>query len=131
MCVIGWFLSTMNVSGRPSRDDMRADRPCPAAAVASGPEEARAAWPARPRVSVVVPAYNAEGTLAECLVRVFDSTYECLEVVLIDDGSTDHTRAIAARFPVRLESTGGRVGPAAARNLGARVAEGDILLFID
>ena len=72
----------------------------------------------RPRVSVVVPAYNAESTLAECLVRVFDSTYEGLEVVLIDDGSTDHTRAIAARFPVRLESTGGRVGPAAARNLG-------------
>ena len=75
--------------------------------------------PTPPRVSVVVPAYNAEGTLAECLVRVFGSTYEGLEVVLIDDGSTDHTRAIAARFPVRLESTGGRVGPA-ARNLGAR-----------
>jgi glycosyltransferase involved in cell wall biosynthesis len=112
----------------PSGDEKRADRSCPAAAVVSGPEEARAP---RPCVSVIVPAYNAESTLAECLVRVFDSTYEGLEVVLIDDGSTDHTRAIAARFPVRLASTGGRLGPAAARNLGARMAEGDILLFID
>lgn len=107
------------------------DRPCSAATLVSGPEEARAAWPARPRVSVVIPAYNAESTLAECLHRIISSTYEGLEVVLIDDGSTDHTRAIAARFPVRIESTGGRVGPAAARNLGARVAEGDILFFID
>jgi GT2 family glycosyltransferase len=80
---------------------------------------------------MIIPAYNAESTLAECLTRIFESTYEVLEVVLIDDGSTDGTREIAARFTVRLVSTEGRVGPAAARNLGARVAEGDILFFID
>jgi glycosyltransferase involved in cell wall biosynthesis len=84
-----------------------------------------------PRVSVVIPAYNGEATLVECLVRVFESSYERLEVVLIDDGSTDRTREIAARFPARIESTARRVGPAAARNLGARLAEGDILFFID
>jgi GT2 family glycosyltransferase len=65
------------------------------------------------------------------LIRVFQSTYAHFEVVLVDDGSTDGTRAIAATFPVRLVPTQGRVGPAAARNLGARAAEGDILFFID
>lgn len=84
-----------------------------------------------PRVSVVMPVYNAEHTLAECLARLFQSTWEDFEVILVDDGSTDGTRAIAANFPVRIVPTKGRVGPAAARNLGARVAEGDILFFID
>jgi GT2 family glycosyltransferase len=93
--------------------------------------EWREALPLRPRVSVIIPAHNAETTLAECLTRVFQSAYETFEVVLVDDGSIDGTRAIATAFPVRLVPTGGRIGPAAARNLGARAAEGDILFFID
>jgi GT2 family glycosyltransferase len=86
---------------------------------------------ARPRVSVVMPVYNAESTLAECLTRLCNSTFPEFEVVLVDDGSTDQTRAIAANFPVQIVPSGGRVGPAAARNLGAREATGDILFFID
>jgi GT2 family glycosyltransferase len=86
---------------------------------------------ARPCVSIIIPAYNAGDTLAECLACVFLSTYDDLEVVVVDDGSTDATRAIAAGFPARLVPTEGRVGPAAARNLGARAARGDILFFID
>ena len=84
----------------------------------------------RPRVSIIIPAYNAESSLAECLARVFQSTYEAFEGILIDDGSTDGTREVAANFPVRVVPTEGRVGPAAG-NLGARVAKGDILFFID
>lgn len=84
-----------------------------------------------PRVSIVMPVYNAEGTLAEALTRVFQSTHDAFEVVLVDDGSTDNTRAIASEFPVRIVPSGGRVGPAAARNIGAREAQGDILFFID
>ena len=91
----------------------------------------QAAVPARPRVSIIIPAYNAESTLAECFACVFQSTYEAFEVILIDDWSTDGTRALSAKFPVRVVTTEGRAGPAAARNLGARVAEGDILFFID
>jgi glycosyltransferase involved in cell wall biosynthesis len=91
----------------------------------------RTAMPARPRVSIIIPAHNAERTLAECLTRVFQSTYEDLEVILVDDGSTDGTRAIAAEFRARVVPTEGQAGPAAARNLGASVAEGDILFFID
>ena len=86
---------------------------------------------AMPRVSVVMPVYNAEATLAECLTRLCNSTAGNFEIVLVDDGSTDQSRAIAANFPVRIVPTAGRVGPAAARNLGARVAEGDIVFFID
>ena len=87
--------------------------------------------PATPRVSVVMPVYNAETTLAECLTRLFQSTWEDFEVVLVDDGSTDQTRAIADNFPLRVVPTSGRVGPAAARNLGARVADGEVVFFID
>jgi GT2 family glycosyltransferase len=86
---------------------------------------------ARPRISVVIPVYNASATLAECLTRLCNSSFADFEIVMIDDGSTDQSRAIAANFPVRVVPSAGRVGPAAARNLGARVAEGDVLFFID
>jgi GT2 family glycosyltransferase len=94
---------------------------------------ARRHYPAggRPQLSVVMPVYNAEMTLAECLTRLCNSSFGDFEIVLVDDGSTDQTRAIAANFPVRIVPTAGRVGPAAARNLGARTAEGDLLFFID
>ena len=86
---------------------------------------------ARPRLSVVMPVYNAEATLAECLTRLCNSTFGDFEIVMVDDGSTDHSRAIAANFPVRIVPTSGRVGPAAARNAGAKAADGDLLFFID
>jgi GT2 family glycosyltransferase len=86
---------------------------------------------AKPRLSVVMPVYNAESTLAECLTRLYKSAFGDFEVVMVDDGSTDGSRAIASGFPVRIVPSDGRVGPAAARNLGARVAEGDVIFFID
>lgn len=84
-----------------------------------------------PKVSVVMPVYNAESTLAECMTRLHQSSFADFETIMVDDGSTDGSRAIAAGFPVKIVPTSGRVGPAAARNLGARVATGDILFFID
>lgn len=89
-----------------------------------------AAAPA-PRVSVVIPVYNAEATLKECLTRLHESRYRDYETILVDDGCTDQSATIAAAFPVRIVPTSGRVGPAAARNLGARMATGDVLFFID
>jgi GT2 family glycosyltransferase len=86
---------------------------------------------AKPRLSVVMPVYNAESTLAECLTRLCNSRFSDFEIVMVDDGSTDQSRAIGSNFPVRIVPTAGRVGPAAARNLGARMAEGDVILFID
>ncbi len=91
----------------------------------------RATVSARPQISVIIPAFNAESTLAECLARISQSTYEALDVVLVDDGSTDSTREIASKFAVRVVATEGHIGPAAARNLGASTAKGDILFFVD
>ena len=84
-----------------------------------------------PRVSVVIPVYNGESTLRECLTRLAESHYGNFETLVIDDGSTDQSASIAAEFSARVIPTSGRVGPAAARNLGARMAAGDFLFFID
>jgi GT2 family glycosyltransferase len=84
-----------------------------------------------PRISVVIPVYNAAATLGECLNRLFQSRYPNFEVVIVDDGSTDATRRIAAAFPCRIVPSGGRVGPAAARNVGAQAASGELIFFID
>ena len=66
-----------------------------------------------------------------CLQALAESETAPLECLLVDDGSTDGTAAIAHRFGIRVLSTGGRKGPAHARNLGAREALGDVLFFID
>src|SRR5262245_40790719 len=86
---------------------------------------------ALPKVSVVIPVYNGEATLKECLGHLFESRFRDFETIIVDDGSTDQSGAIAAAYPVRVIPTSGRVGPAAARNLGARMATGEVLFFID
>ena len=82
--------------------------------------------------SVIVPAYNAEKTLASCLEALGNQSYpkENFEVVVIDDGSTDSTAHIAKKFPVLYEHQENR-GPAAARNKGTVAARGDVVLFTD
>jgi GT2 family glycosyltransferase len=59
------------------------------------------------------------------------STYTPAEIIVIDDGSTDGTPILASESGAIVVSTGGPYGPARARNLGARVATGDVLVFID
>src|SRR3990170_5504051 len=83
-------------------------------------------------VSVIVPVRNSPAYLARCLEAVLASAYVGYECIVVDDGSTDDTRAVARRFPVRLiELPGGPYGPGYARNRGAEAARGDILLFVD
>ena len=82
------------------------------------------------QISVVIPAFNAESYLRTCLEHLGRATtpHEC---IVVDDGSTDATAEVARQYGATLMSTGGRKGPAYARNLGARAALGDILYFID
>ncbi|MEX2016769.1 MAG: glycosyltransferase [Candidatus Hydrogenedentales bacterium] len=82
------------------------------------------------RVSIIVPAYNAEGTLAACIGGCLAQTHPDCEVIVVDDGSTDATAQCAARFPVRVLRQPNQ-GPAAARNLGARAAASEVLAFTD
>ena len=82
-------------------------------------------------VSVIIPVKDAESTLERCLASVLASTEPPLEVIVVDDGSSDRSPEIARRHPVRLLQAGTPGGVARARNLGAREARGDILFFTD
>ncbi len=84
----------------------------------------------RPLVSVVIPAFNAEHYLGETLESVLAQTYEPVEVIVIDDGSTDDTADLARRYPVRLLQ-GPNGGRSVARNRGLDVARGDLIAFCD
>lgn len=81
-------------------------------------------------VSVIIPAYNSSPTLDLCLQALQQQTYSPIEIIVIDDGSTDDIAAIAQRYPVIFVSQP-RSGQATARNRGARLAQGEILLFTD
>ena len=82
-------------------------------------------------ISVIVPVYNSAGYLRSCLEHLRGSTLTDYECIVVDDGSTDDSGKIASEFGFRVLTTDRRRGPAFARNLGARVATGDILFFID
>jgi glycosyltransferase involved in cell wall biosynthesis len=88
-----------------------------------------------PLVSVVVPAYNAQGTLDETLRSVRGQTHRALEIIVVDDGSTDDTRAIAQRHAVEDQRVRvlyqDNAGVAAARNAGWRDAAAELIAFID
>jgi glycosyltransferase involved in cell wall biosynthesis len=83
------------------------------------------------RISVVVPVYNDAGNLRACLSALRDSDAGDFELIVADDGSTDNSIEVAREFGAKVCSTGGRKGPAHARNIGAAVATGDILAFFD
>ena len=84
-----------------------------------------------PRLSVIIPVWNGEGVLARCLDALINSDYEAFEILVVDDGSTDATTRIAKKYSVQYIRVTERMGPANARNVGARNATGDILVFVD
>src|SRR5881296_3582054 len=83
-----------------------------------------------PRISVVVCSYNGARTIRDCLEALKRITYPDFEVIVVDDGSTDATAAIAARYDCRLIQTENR-GLASARNTGLRAASGEIVAYTD
>ena len=84
-----------------------------------------------PKVSVIIPVYNGELYLEEALKSVFDQAYPHLEVVLVDDGSTDRSAEIAHSFPGIRYLSQTNQGPGAARNAGISIADGDLITFLD
>ncbi len=86
-----------------------------------------------PKVSVIVPAYNAEGSISDCLISIIRQDYpsECLEVICVDDGSTDGTRDIAKDINGVTLISQANGGPAKARNTGWRASGGEIIVFTD
>ena len=83
------------------------------------------------RLSVIIPVYNDATGLSECLSALKASALPGTEIIVVDDASTDETPWVAERFGVRVLRLMRNSGPAAARNDGARHANGDILFFVD
>ncbi|MFQ5957451.1 MAG: glycosyltransferase, partial [Candidatus Brocadiales bacterium] len=83
-------------------------------------------------ISVIVPAYNARFTIGACLESLVSQNFSgSYEIIVVDDGSTDNTSGIVSRYKgVKLLKQDNQ-GPASARNLGAKAAEGEIILFTD
>jgi glycosyltransferase involved in cell wall biosynthesis len=82
-------------------------------------------------VSAVIPAYNAELTISDAIQSVLAQTYEIAEIIVVDDGSSDHTSEVAARFPRTQVIRRPNGGPGAARNTGIHAASGEWIAFLD
>jgi glycosyltransferase involved in cell wall biosynthesis len=80
---------------------------------------------------VIVPARNAAATLSRCLDALRAQKTDDIELIVVDDNSTDQTAAIASRYSVKLIALPQHAGVSAARNRGAEAAGGEVLLFID
>ena len=87
---------------------------------------------ARPLVSVIIPVYNGERYLAEAIESALAQTYRPIEVIVLDDGSTDGSGDVAKRFtsPVRYYFQP-NAGLGAARNKGISLALGSVFAFLD
>lgn len=88
------------------------------------------------KVSVVIPAYNVEKYIGDCLNSVICQTLECIEIVCVDDGSTDWTSHILRDFSktderIKVIDLCKNQGQSIARNVGLSVARGEYIYFLD
>jgi GT2 family glycosyltransferase len=82
-------------------------------------------------VSIIVPAHNNARELRQCLGALVAQASAETEIIVVDDASQDDCAAVAGTFGARVFRLPAQRGPAAARNVGAREAQGEILLFVD
>ena len=82
-------------------------------------------------ISVVIPNYNSSKTIGKCLTAALSSKYDCFEVIVVDDASSDGSVDIISKFPCRLITLEKHAGASKARNTGAKESSGEIIFFID
>lgn len=88
-----------------------------------------------PKVSIIVPVYNVESFLNECVQSIFAQTYKNIEIVLVDDGATDNSGKMCDEYSLKddrivvIHKENG--GLSSARNAGIEKATGDYLIFVD
>lgn len=84
----------------------------------------------KPWISVIIPVYNGARYLDQAIESVLAQTYRPIEIIVVDDGSTDESARVAQQFPVRY-CFQQHSGPGAARNRGVEQARGEFLAFLD
>lgn len=86
-------------------------------------------------VSIIIPVFNAENYLKNCIDSIFNQDYKDFEIILIDDGSTDKSNEIAISFASEKDNVSyyyqNNCGAAVARNVGIEHARGDYIMFVD
>lgn len=86
----------------------------------------------QPLVSLIIPAYNAERTVAAAIECALAQTYEPIEIIVVNDGSTDATSEVCAQFGERIRLIEqANAGAGAARNAGIAAAQGEFVSFLD
>lgn len=81
--------------------------------------------------SVIIPAYNAEKTIGNCISSILNQSFRDFEIIVVDDGSSDNTAEVVKGFPSVKLLRQKNLGPAAARNNGGTHASGGYLVFLD
>jgi GT2 family glycosyltransferase len=82
-------------------------------------------------ISVIIPVYNGGSSFRRCLMSLEKAFPKPIEIIVVADGDTDGSWQIAQQFNVKVIRREINQGPAKARNIGAKIAQGDILFFID
>lgn len=90
-----------------------------------------------PKISVIMPVYNAEKTIERAILSIINQTYNNIELILINDGSTDGTESIIKKYIEKENKIDIQYyfqknsGPSIAKNLGIDMAKGEYILFVD
>ena len=83
-------------------------------------------------VSVIIPTYNSDRFIEDSIISVFEQTFKNLELIVVDDGSTDESSYIFEKFSGRIKIiTTANLGTAHARNIGIKESQGDLIAFLD
>src|SRR3954468_8267905 len=82
-------------------------------------------------VTVVIPVYNGERFLGEAIESALGETHQPVEVIVVDDGSTDGSAAVAESYPEARLLRAENGGPGAARNVGVAAARGEAVANLD
>lgn len=89
-----------------------------------------------PLISVVIPIYNSDLYLSECLLSIIEQSYKNLEIILIDDNSSDYSSMICKKF-LKIDSrivyyhNKENLGVSESRNIGIKLSTGDLIAFVD
>lgn len=83
-------------------------------------------------ISIIIPAYNSAQTLPKCLEHIFNQTYKNIEIIAVNDGSTDNTQKILEKYQDKIKIiTQENRGAPAARNRGFEISTGEYVIFVD